>query len=330
MKAIRYNKYGPPSVLRFEEVDKGTPAAGEVLVQIHAASVNPLDWHIMRASPFMARLTQGLLAPKSPKLGADLAGVVEAVGEGVIEFKPGDRVFGDLSNRGLGAFAEYACAGQDALTKIPDRVTFAQAAAVPVSAFTALQGLRDSGKIAAGEQVLINGASGGVGTFAVQIAKAFGAQVTGVCSTRNLELVKSIGADVVIDYTKVDYTLANAQYDLIFDAVGNRSAGQLRRVLRPGGRAVVAGFTSMGLMIGVAAGGLWQSRGGYSIGMMPTARTVKADLETLAGLMASGKVTPVIDRMVPFAQVADAVAYVETQRARGKVIVEMIPGATTL
>lgn len=235
MKAIVYETYGSPDVLEMKEVATPTPQANEVLIKVQATSANPLDWHLMRGEPFLARLENGLQKPKVTRLGADVAGRVEAVGANVTRFQPGDAVFGENFTRGLGAFAEYVAVSEDALALKPESLSFEAAAAVPIAALTALQGLRNKGQIQAGESVLVNGASGGVGTFAVQIAKALGAEVTGVCSTRNVELVRSIGADHVIDYTKEDFTQKRGHYDLIFDAVGNRSVGDLVRALKPKG-----------------------------------------------------------------------------------------------
>ena len=243
MKTIEFTKYGSPDVLQFKEVEKSTPKENEVLVKVYAASVNAADWHIMRATPFLARLENGLQKPKNTKLGADIAGVVEAVGRNVTQFHAGDEVFGSLPLNELGGFAEYVCADEDELALKPAGLTFEQAAAVPLAAFTALQGLRDKGQIQPGQRVLVNGASGGVGSFAVQIAKSFGTEVTGVCSTRNLDMVRSIGADHVIDYTKEDFTQNGQRYDLIFDAVGNRSVSDYKRALSPNGICSVAGFT---------------------------------------------------------------------------------------
>src|SRR6266566_4176380 len=256
MKAIVYHTYGSPDVLKLEEIEKPTPQDHEVLVQVHAASVNAADWHLMRGTPFLARLVNGLQKPKNTKLGADVAGRVEAVGRNVTQFQGGDDVFGCIPLHELGSFAEYVCANADALALKPARMTFEQAAAVPLAAFTALQGLRDKGQIKLGQKVLINGASGGVGTFAVQIAKSFGAEVTGVCSTRNVDMVRSIGADEVIDYTQRDFTSSdsnnNQRYDLILDCVGNHSFSECKRVLNPHGRCVMIGAphdaTAMGLL----------------------------------------------------------------------------------
>ncbi len=315
MKAIVYYKYGSPDVLELQEMEKPHPGDKEVLVKVHAASVNPADWHLMRAEPFLARLENGLLKPKTTRLGADLAGRVEAVGKSVTKFQVGDDVFGSLPLNGLGSFAEYTCANEDALAIKPAKLTFEQAAAVPLAAFTALQGLRDKGQIRSGQKVLVNGASGGVGTFAVQIAKSYGTEVTGVCSTPNLKLVRSLGADHVIDYTREDFTRNGQRYDLIFDAVGNRSVSDLRRALSPDGICSVAGFTSLPLLFQVML------RGGRKVGLMETAKANKKDLLVLKELLETGKVIPVIDRTYPLNETAEAIRYLETGRARGKVII---------
>ncbi|MEP7291939.1 MAG: NAD(P)-dependent alcohol dehydrogenase [Chloroflexota bacterium] len=322
MQAIVYTEYGAPDVLRLEDVAKPTPKDDEVLVRVHAASANPLDWHFMRGAPFLARLEGGLQKPKNPRLGADIAGRVEAVGSGVTRFKPGDEVFGDLSGNGLGGFAEYATALENKLALKPPNISFEQAAAVPVAAITALQGLRDMGKIRAGQTVLVNGASGGVGSFAVQIAKSFGTEVTGVCSTRNLELVRSMGADHVIDYTKEDFTKSTQRYDLIFDTVGNLSVGGCRRALNENGICSVAGFTTMGHLFGVMLlGGLVSATGSRKVQQMGTAQPNSKDLSFLSDLLEKGKIIPVIDRSYPLSETAEAIRYLETGRARGKVIV---------
>jgi len=318
MKAIVYTEYGSPDVLQFIEVERPTPGDNEVLVKVHAASANPADWHTMRAEPFLARMANGLLKPKNPRLGADLAGRVEAVGKNVAQFKAGDDVFGELPLDGLGSFAEYVCSTEDALALKPARLTFEQAATVPLAAFTALQGLRDKGKIQAGQKVLINGASGGIGTFAVQIAKSFGTEVTGVCSTRNLEMVRSIGADHVIDYTREDFTQKDQRYDLIFDTVGNLSISGCKRVLSPIGICSVAGFTTMSHLFGVML------FGGAKVGMMETASSNKKDLLFLKELLDVGKIVPVIDRQYPLSETAEAIRYLETGRARGKVVIKVI------
>src|SRR5215213_11151726 len=248
MKAIVYTEYGPPEVLQLKEVERPAPGDNAVLVKIYASSANPADWHLMRAEPFLARVENGLRKPKNTRLGADMAGRVEAVGNNVTQFHVGEDVFGCMPLNELGGFAEYVCAHEDVLALKPARLTFEQAAAVPLAAFTALQGLRDKGKIQQGQKVLINGASGGVGTFAVQIAKSFGTEVTGVCSTRNLDMVRSIGADHVIDYTQEDFTNNGRRYDLIYCAVGNRSISDYKRALKPQGICVIAGFTTLRLL----------------------------------------------------------------------------------
>ncbi len=237
MKAIVYRKYGSPDVLELEDIDKPVVNADDVLVRVRAASVNPLDWHFMRGLPHIVRIMTGLLKPKNTRPGVDVAGMVEAVGSNVTQFHAGDEVFGTSK----GAFAEYVCTSEGALVLKPANVTFEQAAAVPVAAFTSLQGLRDKGQIRTGHKVLINGAAGGVGTFAVQIAQSFGADVTGVCSTRNVDMVRSIGADHVIDYTQENYTQSGLRYDLVFDTVGNHSLSENRRVLGSKGALVMAG-----------------------------------------------------------------------------------------
>jgi NADPH:quinone reductase-like Zn-dependent oxidoreductase len=318
MKAIRYSQYGSPDVLRLEDVEKPVPAKNQVLVKVHAAAANPLDWHGTRGEPALARLSSGLLRPKNPKVGADLAGRVEAVGASVTEFQPGDAVFGVCS----GAFAEYAIAGRLKLAHKPAHVSFAAAAASPVVGFTALQGLRDKGQIQAGQKVLINGASGGVGTFAVQLAKSYGTEVTGVCSTRNLELVRSIGADHVIDYTREDFTRGAQRYDLIYDAVGNRSASDLVRVLTPQGICVVAGFGGwLRLFNHMAMGRRLSKPGGQTVGLQGIAGTPHDDLLVIKDLLETGRVVSVIDRTFPLSETAEAIRYLEQGHARGKVVI---------
>lgn len=325
MKAIVYDTYGSPDVLKLEEVEKPTPKADEVLVKIHAASANPADWHMMRGEPFLARLEGGLRKPQNRMLGVDLAGRVESVGGSVKEFKPGDEVFGEKFETGFGGFAEYVCVPERALALKPANLSFEAAAAVPLAALTALQGLR-TGKIQSGQKVLVNGASGGVGTFAVQIAKSFGTEVTGVCSTRNLELVRSIGADHAIDYTQTDFTRNGQQYDLIFDAVGNRSVSDYKRALTPNGICVIAGFTSMSHLFDHMVLGPLRSRfSSRKVGPMKTVQTNKPDLLFLKSLLEAGKVVPVIDRRYPFSETAEAIRYLETGRARGKVVILVEP-----
>jgi NADPH:quinone reductase-like Zn-dependent oxidoreductase len=318
MKAIVYTKYGSPDVLQFKEVEKPAPTDGQILVKIYAASANPLDWHLMRASPFLARLAGGLRKPKDPRLGADFAGRVEAVGANVAQFQPGDEVFGAST----GAFAEYICVAESEVALKPANLSFEQAAAVPVAATTALQGLRDTGQIHTGQRVLVNGASGGVGTFAVQIARAFGTEVTGVCSTRNLDMVRSIGADHAIDYMKEDFTRTGQHYDLIYDAVGNRSVSAYRRALNPGGTCVVAGFTSLPrLFEHMLIGPLRSKIGDKKVGLMGTAQIKQKDLVSLRELLEAGKVTPVIDRRYSLREVPEAIRYLEAKHVRGKVVI---------
>jgi NADPH:quinone reductase-like Zn-dependent oxidoreductase len=318
MKAIVYTKYGSPDVLQFKEVEKPVPKDGEILVKIHAASANPLDWHLMRGAPFLARLAGGLRKPKDPRLGADIAGRVESVGNNVTQFQPGDEVFGAWT----GSFAEYASVPENRLALKPTNSSFEEAAAIPVAAITALQGLRDKGHTQPGQKVLINGASGGVGTFAVQIAKAFGAEVTGVCSTRNLGMVRSIGADHVIDYTKEDFTRNGQHYDLIYDAVGNRSVSDYKRALNPNGTCVIAGFSSLSrLFEHMILGPLRSKTGNKKVGLMGTAKMNQKDLVVVKELVEARKVVPVIDRRYPLSEVAEAIRYLEEGHARGKVVI---------
>jgi len=320
MKAIVIEKYGSPDVLQFKEVERPTPKDNQVLVRVQAASANPLDWHLMRGEPFIARLMgTGLLKPKSSRVGADVAGRVEAVGKDVTLFKPGDEVFGTCN----GSFAEYACAREDRLALKPANVSFEEAAAIPVAATTALQGLRNKGQIQPGQKVLVNGASGGVGTFAVQIAKSYGTEVTGVCSTRNLDLVRKIGADHVVDYTQEDFTKNEQQrYDLIFDAVGNRSVSDYKRALKPGGTCAVAGFSSMPRMFEHSAlGPLMSKTGNKKVGGMGMAKINQNDLVFLKQLVETQKVRPVIDRRYPLSETADAIRYLEAGHAQGKVVI---------
>src|SRR5881227_2420724 len=326
MKAIVYCDYGVAN-LKLAEIAKPTPTDDQILVKVHAASVNPLDWHFIEGTPkIMRALGVGLRKPKDTRLGVDFAGIVEAVGKNVTQFKPGDEVFGGRA----GAFAEYVCPRADrAVTLKPANVTFEQAGAVGVAATTALQGLRDKGHIQSGQKVLINGASGGVGTFAVQIAKSFGTEVTGVCSTRNVDLVQSIGADHVIDYTKEDFTKTDQRYDLIYDLVGNHSFSERRRILDPNGICVMAGLGGAGWHEGFASrllgelNGYVRSRFVSQKFIAYIAQFNKQDMTLLADLMQSGKITPVIDRTYKLNQTADALRYLEQGHARGKVVINL-------
>jgi len=319
MKAILFPRYGSPDVLQFTEVEKPVPNENQVLIKIVAASANPLDWHRMRGEPFIARMGEGLRKPTDTRLGADVAGRVEAVGKNVTEFKPGDEVFGAI---GAGSFAEYACTREKNLVLKPANISFEAAAAAPVVGLTALQGLRDTGQIRAGQKVLVNGASSGVGNFAVQLAKSYGTEVTGVCSTGNLEMVRSTGADHVVDYTRADFTRNGQQYDLIYDAIGNRSVSDYRRALKPGGKCVIAGFTSLPRLFEHMILGPLMSRGGdKKVGMMGVSNANKADLLVIRDLLETCKVIPVIDRRYPLGETAEAIRYLETMHARGKVII---------
>ena len=330
MKAILYTKYGSPDVLQLKEVEKPTPKDDEVLIKVHAASVNAGDWHLLRGDPFLVRFDSGLLKPKYTILGADVAGRVCAVGRNVKQFQPGDEVFGDISACGYGAFAEYVSVPEDALVLKPARLTFEQAAAVPAAAVTALQGLRDKGQIQPGQKVLINGASGGVGTFAVQIAKSFGAEVTGVCSTRKVEMVRSIGADHVIDYTQEDFTQSMSRgtrdgqrYDLILAVGGYRSISEYKRALSPKGIYVMIGGSSVAPFLQAMLLGPWMSRkGGQKMGAMIVKPNQK-DLNRMKELLEAGKVVPVIDRRYPLSEVPEAIRYLEEGRAKGKVVITL-------
>ncbi len=323
MKAIVYCDYGTADVLELEDIEKPAPEDDQILVRVRSAAVNPLDWHYMRGTPYIMRMGSGLRKPKVTRLGVDFSGTVEAIGRDVTQFKPGDDVFGGRT----GAFGEYVAVREErAVVLKPPNLTFEQAASVPIAAITALQGLRDKGRVQAGQKVLINGASGGVGTFAVQIAKAFGAEVTGVCSGRNVEMVRSLGADRVIDYTKDDYTRSGQRYDLILDNVGNRSLLDNRRVLAPDGKYVLigGGGPDDGRWIGPFVkpiGALVLSPFvTQDMGMM-LADLNQADLTILGDLMQTGKVTPVIDRRYRLQEVPEAIRYLETGRARGKVVI---------
>ncbi len=321
MHAIVYHRYGPPDVLQFQEIPKPVPREGEVLVRVRCASVNPYDWHFVRGTPGFIRPFIGLRRPKSSRVGADVAGEVEAIGSAATRFKAGAAVFGTCQ----GSFAEYACSAEKTLATKPEGVSWEQAASLPIAGTTALQALRDCGHVASGQSVLINGAAGGVGTFAVQIAKHLGATVTAVCSTRNVDFVRSIGADSAIDYTQTDFTQEESRYDVIFDLVGNRALAEMRRALRP-----------KGIFIGCGGGGPGTSSLGLLIGMLGRAAIAPFasqkltgilakinanDLSMLAGLVESGSIHPVLDRIFPLGQTPDALRYVETCHVRGKVLI---------
>jgi NADPH:quinone reductase-like Zn-dependent oxidoreductase len=328
MKAIVYRCYGSPDILEFEDIEKPTPADDEVLVKVKAAGVNPLDWHYMRGSPYIMRLASGFGAPKDVRMGVDFAGTVEAVGESVKQFKPGDEVFGGRS----GAFAQYVTIRESrAIALKPANITFEQAASVPIAAITALQALRDKGQLEPGQKVLIKAASGGVGTFAVQIARSFGAEVTGVCSTRNVEMVRSIGADHVIDYKKENYTEKGQRYDLIIDNVGNHSLSANRRALNPEGILVIIGGPKgnwFAPLMNPIKALMYSPFVGQEIVTL-LAKMRKEDLVVLGDFMKAGDVTPVIDRRYPLSEVAAAIRYSEEGHARGKIIINLEPPHST-
>ncbi|MDO0909697.1 NAD(P)-dependent alcohol dehydrogenase [Streptomyces sp. DT2A-34] len=322
MKAVVQDRYGSADTLEFRDFDTPVPAADEVLVRVHAASVNAYDWHLMHGDPKIARLAFGLSRPKARVRGRDFAGRVEAVGSGVVGLEPGDEVFGEAD----GAFAEFVCAKDGMVGPKPANLTFEQAAAIPLAGNTALIGLRDVGRVQRGQTVLVNGASGGVGTFAVQLAKAYGAEVTAVCSTRNVDLVRSLGADHVIDYTREDFTRGGRRYDVVLDLVGNHSLAEFRRAITPTGTLVLSG------------GGVYE--GGSVVGPMGLffkrrlaapfarqrllelpARQSRANLAALRELAESGKIAPVVERTYPLSEAAEAIRYVEVEHARAKVVV---------
>jgi NADPH:quinone reductase-like Zn-dependent oxidoreductase len=322
LKAIVYHNYGSPAVLSLTEIEKPAPTENEVLIKVRAASINPLDWHFMRGTPYVVRLMTGFGKPKIPRLGADYAGVVEEIGKSVTKFKPGDHVFGSSH----GSFAEYVCSSENTIAGMPENITFEKAAAVPVASLTALQGLRDKGHIKQGQDVLVNGASGGVGTFAVQIAKAFGAEVTGVCSTRNMEMVRSIGATHIFDYTQKDFTRGEQRFDIILDTVGNHSLSAIRRVLKPEGTHLGVGGPSgrwkMGLTQSII-GGLLSLFVSQNFTTFIANSKQEEDLIFIRDLIETGSVTPVIDREYRLDEVPEAIHYMEQGHTQGKVVVKV-------
>lgn len=325
MKAMVFRQYGSPDVVKQEELEKPVPKENEVVIKVIATSINPLDWHIMRGEPFLARFGTGLVKPnKMNILGADVAGIVETVGAQVKQFKQGDEVIGELGEDDLGGLAEFACGSEQSFVLKPANSTFEEAAAMPVAALTALQGIRDYGFIKEGQNVLVNGASGGVGHFAVQLCKFYGTEVTGVCSTRNQDLVKSIGADHVVDYTQTDFTITDQKYDLIICAVGNRKINDYKQALTPDGRCVIIGFTTMGLMIHQALrGNLKSKKHEKKAGMMGVAQASQMDMQFIVELMKKDAIRPVIDSVYPLKEAAEAIRYLEKGHARGKVIITM-------
>ncbi|HSA98899.1 MAG TPA: NAD(P)-dependent alcohol dehydrogenase [Candidatus Nitrosotenuis sp.] len=319
MKAIVYEKYGSPAVIQLKDIEKPAPKDDEVLIKIYAASVNAYDWHFLTADIFLIRLMGGgLLKPKNPRLGADMAGRIETVGKNVKQFQPGDEVFGMVK----GSFAEYTCAPESALAMKPVHTSFHEAAAIPMAAITALQGLRDEGQIRAGQKVLINGASGGVGTFAVQIAKSFGTEVTAVCSTRNLEQARSIGADHVIDYTEEDFTKNGQQYDLILAANGYHSLSDYKRALTPKGIYIMAGGSMAQMFQSMLMGSIMSETGGRKMSGVSAKRN-QNDLVFIKELFEAGKVKSIIDRRYPLSEAAEALRYLGEGHARGKVVISI-------
>lgn len=320
MKAIVVEQYGTPEVMKFQDVEKPTPKDNEVLVKIHAASLNMFDWHLLTADIFLVRLNAGFFKPKYRIPGADVAGRVEAIGKNVTQFKAGDEVYGDLAASGCGSLAEYVAVPEKALALKPVNMTFEEAAACPMAAVTALQGLRDQGKLQPGHKVLIQGASGGVGSFAVQIAKALGAEVTAVCSTRNMEQVRSLGADHVIDYTKEDFTRNGKQYDLILAVNGYHPINEYKNSLTPIGIYVMAGGSTRQIFEAVLRGSFVSEKNGRTLGAL-TAQPKQEDLVFLKGLVEAGKVKPVIDKRFPLNETAHALRYLGEGHARGKVVI---------
>jgi NADPH:quinone reductase-like Zn-dependent oxidoreductase len=320
VKAIVQRKYGPPDVLVLEEAEKPTPGEDAVLIKVHAACVNWANLALVRGKPLVLRLAYGLSRPRYEIPGGDLAGTVEAVGRNVAKFKPGDDVYGDLVDSGFGAFAEYTCAPESALAPKPTNLSFEEAAAVPQAALVALQGLRDKGHIQAGQKVLISGASSGNGTFAVQIAKSFGAEVTGVCSTRNLDLVRSIGADHVIDYTREDFSQSEERYDLILSTVGYHPLGNYKRALSPEGIYVMAGGPVPQIVWIGLVGPMLSEKNGRTLTNL-SHRTSRDDLLIMKELIEAGRVKPVIDRRYPLAEAAEALRYYAQRHSRGKVVI---------
>ncbi|NUO19382.1 NAD(P)-dependent alcohol dehydrogenase [bacterium] len=322
MKAITFSQYGSPDVLKYEDVPTPTPKDDEVLIKVHASSVNAADWHLLRADPFLVRFMMGFTKPKINILGGDVAGTVEAIGRNVREFKVGDEVFGDVFDENLGGFAEYKCAREKYLVAKPKNLSFEEAAAVPLASVTAYYGLRDVAKVQPGQKVLVNGAAGGVGTFAVQIAKALGAEVTAVCSTRNLEQSRSLGADYVIDYTKENFTKSGKQYDAIFCVNGYYPISDFKRSLAPNGIYAMAGGGNRLLLDAMFLAPLHSMFSGRKMTMVAS-KPDKGRLSAVKELIESGKVRPVVEKTYPLSEVPDAIRYLETGHARGKVVIKV-------
>jgi NADPH:quinone reductase-like Zn-dependent oxidoreductase len=323
VKAIVHDRYGGPEVLELREVEKPAPDEGEVLVRVHASSANPADWHYLRGVPYFMRMEAGMTKPKNPILGRDVAGVVESVGSGVTRFGTGDEVFGELEH---GAFAEFVAAPENLLETKPSNLTFAQAGAVPLAAMTALQGLRDHAKLASGQTLLIIGAGGGVGTFAVQIAKETGAEVTGVCSAGKVELVRSLGADRVIDYTREDFMRDGEPYDVVLQMAGTKGPSELRRVVKPNGKLLLSSGESKGRVVGP----MWRMVAAMALDPFASqkigtflAKSNAEDLRHLRELIEAGKLEPVIERTLPLAEVPEAIRLVEAGHTAGKIVIEV-------
>jgi NADPH:quinone reductase-like Zn-dependent oxidoreductase len=323
MKAIVYGEYGPPEVLKMAEVARPSPKDDEVLVAVEAASVNSRDWRYLTSDPFLVRfMGGGLLKPKHPILGADIAGRVVTVGKDVKQFQPGDEVFGDISSCGCGGFAEYVSARETAFVRKPTNLTFEESAAVPLAAVAALQGLRDKGQIKPGQQVLINGASGGVGTYMVQIAKSFGAEVTAVCSTKNLDMARSLGADHVIDYTQEDFSTSGKHYDLILAPSGNRSLAEYRRALKPSGVYVMVGGSTSQIFQALLKGPLVSMTGKQKVRILSSGPD-QTDLGTVKQLLETGQVRPVIDSSYRLEEIPDALRYFGQGHTHGKIVIKV-------
>lgn len=326
MKAIVNTQYGRADVLHLKEVDKPSPDTNEVLIKIHAVSLNYADWHILTGTPFLARMSFGLFRPSKTILGADIAGTVEGVGSAVTGFKPGDEVFGDLGLNGFGGLAEYVCAPQNVIAPKPVNLTFAEAAALPMAAVTALQALRDGGRVKHGQKVLIHGAAGGVGTFAMQIAKHMGAEVTAVCSTKNIDLVRSLGADHIIDYTKEDFATGGVKYDLILGINGNRSLNDYRKTLEPGGTYLMVGGSDRQIFEALLLGSIFAGNSGQKLRGI-AAKNSREDLMAVKELVEAGAIKPVIDKQFTLEQTPDAMRLIGTGHARAKLVINVIPEA---
>lgn len=329
MRAIEFEQYGLPDVLHMADSAIPTPGNNEVLMKVHAVGVNFADWHMLTGTPFLARLSFGLFKPGKHILGADVAGVVETTGKNVTQFKAGDEVYCDLGLYGFGGFAEYVCAPEKITAIKPKNITYTESAAIPMAAVTALQALRDGGKVTPGQNVLIHGAAGGVGTFAIQLAKLMGAEVTALCSTRNIDLARSLGADQVIDYTKDDFAAMGKRFDVILGINGDRSIYDYRRALAPQGKYLMIGGSERQIFQSILIGPFLSSRKGQTFRAFP-AKTSQTDLLYIKELVEAGKIKPVIDRVYPLAETPEAMRYIGAGHARGKIVISVIPEATNV